>query len=70
MRRFQRDPHGFVRDIAAMVVFLGLLAFALWAGSQWAGLGIGEMVELPGMICFPILLFGVVFGWWLGEEDS
>jgi hypothetical protein len=27
-------------------------------------------LELPGMICIPIVFIGVVFGHWLGKENS
>jgi hypothetical protein len=67
--RARQDPGGFLRDLAAMAVFLGLLlALALWAAAPWVAMSLWDTLELPGLICLPIV-FGVVLWHWLGKED-
>jgi fatty acid desaturase len=67
--RARQDSAGFLRDLAAMVVVLGLLlAIALWAGAPWVAMSLWEMPELPGIICI-VLLGGVVLLHLLGKED-
>ena len=68
--RAQQDPRGFLRDLAAMLILLGVLAIAVWAGDAWTGMNVGDTLELPGMIGIPIVVFGVVLAHWLGREDS